>query len=132
MSALIADAAKQASDWITSHTEIDPNRAGAAVLGFMLWVECKDITVSTLEIHSSSKPHWNRNKMRTRKPRRKGQSYMRPATISELQSYCIGRSQRRGTSPMFWYAVPAEKLTEPVPKTVGEWLGTEPSKEIVK
>jgi len=122
----IAEAAARAREWIANHTEIDSNRAPAAVLGFMLWIEAKDIDLSTLRAVSAVKDNWSTRKQRVRKPRCKGESYIRAATPEELRSYRIGRSQRRGVSARFWYAVPAEKPVDgPPPKTVGEWLGTE-------
>ncbi len=132
MSTPVAEAARVAREWIAKNTEIDSSRAPAAVLGFMLWIEESDIDLNTLRAVSAVKDNWSSRLQRVRKPRRKGESYMRPATPEELRSYRIGRSQRRGVSARFWYAVPAEKLVESTARTMGEWLGREPSKEIVK
>lgn len=124
MSTPIDEAAARAREWIAKHTEIDSSRAPAATLGFMLWIEAEGIDLGTLRAVSAVKDNWNSRLQRVRKPRHKDESYMRPATPEELRSYRIGRSQRRGVSARFWYAVPAEKpVVDAAPKTMDEWLG---------
>ena len=109
--AQIIDLVDVMGEWLIEYTKIDPSRADRAVLKCLQWLKGEALlqglgwneTLEKCTAVANSKPNWH---VRTWVgPGAPGDG--RQATSPEQRrAHCIGRSQKRGASPRFWYIVP--------------------------
>ncbi len=113
---LLKGEAQMMEKWLIEHTTIDPFRARRAVLDSLIWLEAeawiqKLSLVDTLARcrAKAAKQGWHERQFTG--PGGIG-SKRTPISPEQARAHPIGRSQKRGENPQFWFIVPPFPVDE--------------------